>query len=637
MNPEQMTIPALFEDSVRKYGELPFLMQKTSHAYESITYQQVRKSVYEFAAGLMSLGIGKGDRVALLSEGRNEWIISELSILYSGAVNVPLSIKLNESTELPFRLTHSEARLLIVSGRHSARIARIRNQLPLLELIIVLDDNELVADTLTFKEVINKGRHWLAQHPGVVEKSWQSLSGSDSANICYTSGTTSDPKGIILTHRNYTANVEQSMSLMEVPSWYTTLLILPWDHAFAHTAGIFTMMKAGGSIAAVQAGKSQLESVKNIPQNIKEIKPVFLLSAPSLAKNFRKNIETGIQNKGTFIRIFFQTGVKISMAYSGNGFDKGKSWRMLWFPFHWLFDKLIYRRIREPFGGRLKFFIGGAALLDLELQKFFYAIGIPMFQGYGLSEASPVIACNSEKKHKLGSSGYLVSNLRLKICDEDGNPLPVGQKGEIVIKGENVMAGYWKNQKATEETIRDGWLHTGDLGYMDHDGFLYVLGRFKSLLISDDGEKYSPESIEEALINHSKIIEQCMLFNNQNAYTTALIVLNRQLVKAWIADKRNKMNPEDSYRHILSMVDATIAQFRKGGKYENMFPHRWLPSAFAILDQPFTEENQMLNSTMKMVRGKITAKYSDRIEDMYTAKGKNIYNETNVEMVKRMG
>lgn len=634
MKSDQITIPALFEDSVSKFGDHIFLRQKVSDHYEGSTYLEIRKQVYDFGAGLMSLGIQKGDRIALLSEGRNEWVISELGVLYAGAINVPLSVRLNETTELPFRLAHSEARMLIVSGRQAGRILNSWLNLPLLEKIIILDNEPEFPEVLTFDQVIEKGREYHSIHPGDFNLRWQSIVGSDYANICYTSGTTADPKGIILTHRNYTANVEQAMSLMDIPSWFSTLLFLPWDHAFAHTAGIYTLMKAGGSLAAVQSGRSQLEFLKNIPVNIKETKPSFLLTAPAISKNFRKNIESGISAKGKVTRFLFKVGLKISYQYHGIGFDKGKNWRLLLKPLHQFFDLMIYRKIRESFGGSLKFCIGGAALLDIELQKFFYAIGIPVFQGYGLSEASPIIASNSEKTHKLGSSGYLVSDLKLKICDEDGNTLPTGQKGEIVIKGENVMAGYWKNSKATEETIKEGWLHTGDMGYLDMDGFLYVLGRFKSLLISDDGEKYSPEGVEEALINHSKLIDQCMLYNNQNAYTVCLIVVNRLAVKSLLLDRKFSSSTVEGAKHVIDLLNADIAQFRKGGKYEQMFPHRWIPSTFAILDQPFTDENRMINSTSKMVRGKIVDHYRERIDFLYTPQGKVIYNDLNINALR---
>jgi long-chain acyl-CoA synthetase len=236
----------------------------------------------------------------------------------------------------------------------------------------------------------------------------------------------------------------------------------------------------------------------------------------------------------------------------------------------------------------------------------------------------------------MGSSGTLVNNMALKICDADGKELLLGEKGEIVIKGDNVMVGYWANPEATQETIKDGWLYTGDLGYMDKDGFLYVLGRFKSLLIADDGEKYSPEGIEEDLVQHSKYIEQCMLYNNQNAYTSALIYPNAQMLKNWLADRNIAPDAENAPGEVLKLIASQINQFLAGGKLQNHFPHRWLPTTFAVIDEGFTEENQLLNSLFKMVRPKVTVLYEDRLSFMNTPLGKNIFNDLNIKTVKNI-
>jgi long-chain acyl-CoA synthetase len=631
------TIIELFEESVRKYGNNILMLEKKHSEYEGTTYSDIRKSVIEFSAGLMSLGIERGDRVALLSEGRNEWVISELAILYAGAINIPLSVKLGDASEIRFRMGHSGARFIIISGSHAHKIRELKNELPDLEKVILLDRMDKTEPGYTsYGEVCDRGKAFLEKSSDEFNNRWRSVKGDDYANICYTSGTTADPKGIILSHRNYTANVEQARSLMDVPEWYTTLLILPWDHAFAHTAGIYTLIASGASLASIQAGKTPLETLKNIPQNIREIKPVFLLSVPALAKNFRKNIENGVKQKGKFLKQVFDTGLKIAYVYNGNGWNRGKGARNLLKPLASVFDSLIFSKIRENFGGRLKFFIGGGALLDIELQRFFYALGIPMFQGYGLSEASPIISSNSEARHKLGSSGYLVANLEIRICDENKSELPAGEKGEIVIRGENVMKGYWRNKEATESAIIDGWLYTGDLGYMDNDGFLYVLGRFKSLLISDDGEKYSPEGIEEAITEQSQYIDQCMLYNNQNAYTIALVVPNREALKRWLRAKNLKPGTSEGQEAILRLVESELNEYRTGRKFEKMFPQRWLPASVGILDEGFTEDNHLLNSTMKIVRGRITEKYHDLIDFLYTTGSKDISNARNREAVNKL-
>lgn len=631
------TIIGLFEESVKKYGTNPLMLEKHKDQYESTSYNEIRQSVIEFAAGLMSLGVVKGDRIALLSEGRNDWVISELAVLYTGAINIPLSVKLGDASEINFRLSHSGSRIIIISGGQAHKIKTLKNELPGLEKVILLDKpEEMDEKDILYEDVCETGKNFLAKNSEKFEKTWKSIKGDDYANICYTSGTTADPKGIILSHRNYTANIEQARSLMDVPEWYTTLLILPWDHAFAHTAGIYTLIASGASMASVQVGKTPMETLKNIPQNIKDIRPVFLLSVPALAKNFRKNIENGVRQKGKIAKKLFDAGLSVAYAYNGTGWDKGKGLRILLKPLVKMFDKILFSKVRDNFGGRLKFFIGGGALLDIELQRFFYALGIPMFQGYGLSEASPIISSNSEIKHKLGSSGYLVSDLELRICDEDKNALPVGEKGEIVIKGENVMKGYWKNQEATESTIVDGWLYTGDMGYMDNDGFLYVLGRFKSLLISDDGEKYSPEGIEEAFTGQSDYIDQCMLYNNQNPYTVALIVPNKESLKRWLIEKNLKPESKEGQIAMLKLIELELNEYRIGRKYEKMFPQRWLPASIGVLDEAFTENNHLLNSTLKIVRGKITEKYQDRINYLYTLESKDICNQKNMEAINSL-
>ncbi|MCK5462470.1 MAG: AMP-binding protein, partial [Bacteroidales bacterium] len=464
------TLNSLFNDSVEKYKDNVCLLENQGKRYEPATYQEARNEVHRFAAGLLSLGIRKGDRLALLSEGRNKWLYSEMGILYTGAVNVPLSTRLEESSEIKFRLEHSGSRMLVISGRESHKITSLKKEIDSLEKVIYLDPRDSYEeDELFFDDVCKMGDEYLKENAAEFEKRWKSIREDDYANICYTSGTTADPKGIILSHRNYTANVEQSRSTMAVPEWYTTLLYLPWDHAFAHTAGLYTIISAGATLASVQLAKTQTEAIKNFPKNIKQVRPTFMFSVPAIAKNFKKNIEAGIREKGPVIEKLFNHAMKVAKLYNGIGWDKGKGLSFLLKPYIWLFDKIIFKKVREGFGGRMIFFVGGAALLDLELQKFFYAIGIPMYQGYGLTEAAPVICANAAHRHKLGSSGIIVSNLEVKICDEDGKEVPRGEKGEIVVKGENVMKGYWKNEEATREALKNGWLFTGDMGYMDKD------------------------------------------------------------------------------------------------------------------------------------------------------------------------
>ncbi len=630
------TIIELLENSSQKYANNPYILEKKTDRYEALTYRETKDQVYQAAAGLLAMGLKKGDRVALISESRTDWVISELGILHAGAICVPLSILLKEGADLKFRLEHSETRWVFVSGSQLNKIKSIKNELKNLEKLILLDQQESYAkDEIYLGEIKKMGEEYLKNNYDKFLEIINSAGPDDYVNICYTSGTTSDPKAIILSHRNYTANIEQTLTLMDVPEWWTTLLILPWDHSFAHTVGIYIMMAVGASFAAVQ-GKSYIDGLKNIPGNIKEIKPVFILSAPTLAKSLRKGIEKGIMDKGATVQKLFNHAMKIAYQYNGIGWDSGKGFKIFLKPLYKLYDIILFRKIRESFGGRLQFFFGGAALLDIELQRFFYAIGIPMFQGYGLSEASPVISGNTQRKHKLGSSGIVVKMLELKICNEDGIELPVGEKGEIVVRGENVMKGYWKNERATTETIRDGWLFTGDMGYVDKEGFLYVLGRFKSLLISDDGEKYSPEGIEETIADRSQFIDQLMLYNNQNKYTSALLVPNREALTRWAKSNNVSLTESKGIEAVLNEIESVINQYKQGGIYDDLFPSRWLPAAIAILDEPFSSDNKLLNSLGKLVRSKVVERYKNKIDYLYTPEAKNIVNPGNIEAIKKV-
>ena len=632
------TIIDLFEQSVAKFGQKEFLLEKHNGKFEPTSYNATKIEALRIGAGLAALGIERGDRVSILAEGCNNWIISELGLLYAGAISVPLSIKLEEANDLLFRLKHSDAKLIFVSKHQLRKIRSIVAELNDLRHIVVWGEVEggLNEGEISLEDLKELGDKYLATNRESFEAIGTSLQNDDIATITYTSGTTADPQGVVLTHRNYTANVEQALSVVTIPSDWRTLIILPLDHCFAHVVGFYIMIACGASVATTEVGRTPMETLKNIPINIKEVRPHFLLSVPALAKNFRKNIETSIRKKGKTTERLFNLALKTSYLYQADGFSKGKGLRCLLKPAVALFDKILYSKVREAFGGDLQFFIGGGALLDSELQRFFYAIGIPMYQGYGLSEATPVISTNAPTKgnHRFGSSGRLVKPMDIKILDDEGRELGVGQKGEIVIKGENVMAGYWKNPDSTADTVRDGWLHTGDMGYMSADNFLYVLGRFKSLLISSDGEKYSPEGMEEAIVDKSPFIDQVIVYNNQCPYTIALVVGSKDALNRRLDEEQ--LSGDARYVRAAEILGGEVAKYRTGGIYGDEFPDRWVPAVVALADEAFTEQNGLVNSTMKVVRNKVEKYFGEAIAYAYTPEGKSISNERNLAALKKL-
>ena len=638
---ERPTIIDFVEKNTRQFADHVYLREKVDGKWKEITQEQTRNEAYRIGAGLISLGLQKGDKIALLSESRAMWILAEIGALYAGAVDVPLSVNLGEGKDLVFRINHSDSKWILVSGNHLPRIRAILPECPNVEKVIVFDDTAFDFDKLDEKEIrmseIQKmGDAFLKAHMDEFTARFKSIGPDDYANISYTSGTTADPKGILLTHRNYTANVAQGNSVISIGPDSTMLIILPLDHCFAHVAGMYTMMGYAGSIAFVPIGKNALATLRNVPAAIAETRPHVMLSVPALARNFKKNIESGIKKQGPKVEKLFNFAVQNAIKYNKEYYNRGTGgtfWRK---PLVDLFDKILFKKVRESFGGRMQFFVGGGALLDIELQRFFCAVGMPMFQGYGLTEATPIICANSAGHARFGSSGRLVKPMDIVILDAEGKEVPHGTRGEIVIRGENVMAGYWKNPKATADTVIDGWLHTGDMGYIcpEDPEFLYVVGRFKSLLISSDGEKYSPEGFEDNLTEASPYVNACVLHNNQKPFCVALVVPDKAALKEAVEKKGLDAASEEGRKAMLDLIQAEVDSYKKGGKHEGMFPERWLPTSIGICDEEFTIANKMMNSTMKIVRGKVEEHYASLLDYLYTPEGKNIVNPRNLKALE---
>lgn len=618
---KRTTIIDFVNEYVDKYQNETYLREKVNGVWTETSFIKTRDEARLIAAGFMSLGLNKGDKVSLLAEARPMWVIAEFGILFAGGVDVPLSYKLESDYDLTFRINHSDSRFIVASEMEIEKVRRVIAQCPAIEKVIVMDDIPLQEGEIYLKDVREAGVKFIEEHPGELEARMASVGPDDYANISYTSGTTADPKGILLTHRNYTANVAQGASVINIDRGDIMLIILPMDHCFAHVAGLYTMMSYGGSIATVP-GKTPQAQLRNILPTMKEIKPQVMLTVPAISRSFKKAIENGVKAKGKTTEKLYNIALKNARAYYKDYYNQGGAqfWRK---PFVKLFDKIIFSKIRETFGGKMKFCVGGGALLDIELQRYFCAIGMPTFQGYGLSEATPIICSNAPGFARFGSSGRIVSPMECTIRDDENRILPNGQTGEIVIKGENVMAGYWKNPEATAETIVDGWLHTGDRGYIckEDPRYLYVTGRFKSLLISSDGEKYSPEGYEDNLAVVSKYIDNVILHNNQSPYTIVLVVPNKEVLRA--------AAPGDKEAQ-LRLIQADVDSYRKGGIRAGQFPEKWLPTAIVVCEEPFTEKNGLVNSTGKVVRGKVEKHFEKRIEYAYTPEGKQLINPQNL-------
>jgi len=624
------------------YANDPYLSTKGDKGWVRTSFSEAKIKARFLASAFLELGLKPGYKVAILSEAKSDWIISEFAALYSGGISVPLSIKLLPE-EVPFRVNHSGAELFIISENTLEKVISQWDKYENRNLRLVLLDKPSAKITaqctahhfdeseLLFVDDLYKiGEEQLVKNTETLNKIENETDERNIVTISYTSGTTGNPKGIMLTHLNYYSNSHAAVATFQIKEKISTLLILPTDHSFAHTVGIYTALVKGLSLHFVDARGGGLNALKNIPQNLVEAKSNFLLTVPALTSNFIEKFKEGIKAKGPFVEGIFNRGIEAAIKRNGDGFNKPGVMVQLstWFN-QFLAEKLIFKKLRLVFGSEIEFLVGGGALLDIKQQQFYKAIGIPVYQGYGLTEATPIISTNTPYYHKMGTSGKVLEGIRCKICDDEGRDLAQGQKGEILIQGDNVMKGYYKNESATAETLKNGWLHTGDLGYLDQDGFLVVVGRAKALLISEDGEKYSPEEIEEAITSNSACIQQIMIYNDHEKYTTALLSLNKNAVEELI-----KTEGISNYSELNKSIKDQMLLFAKQTEFKDKFPGKWIPSNFQIIADEFSEDNKMINSTLKMVRHKITETYKPRLDLMYGNNAQQNALDENVKVLR---
>ena len=637
------TVIELLHEGARKFGDMPYLGGKDGADWRIHSYTEVDRLSLAFAAALMERGFKKGENISIISEGRPSWVIGEYGILKAGCTSVPLSTKLS-GDEIVFRLDHSESRAILVSENNFQKVADVLgriNQKPLvicisgktnhLKDMIAKADLQEGKDILFYDDLITEGEKLLsgkdyADKLAEVEKG---ILTDDTVTICYTSGTTGNPKGIMLTHRNYLHNAMMAAEVVEVKRGWKSLIMLPLDHSFAHTVGIYIFAYKGLAMYFVDAQGGPVATMRNLPKNLKEVNSDLLLTVPALSGNFMKKMIQGVSEKGSFIKGIFDRGVKAGIARSGNGFNKVSLGKRIanWFPWA-LANALVFPKLRSTFGTDIKFCIGGGALLEIKQQEFFNAIGVPIFQGYGLTENSPIICANSMARHKFGTSGNIIPTLDVRIMKDDTTQCKTGEIGQIVTRGGSVMKGYYKNPEATAETLRDGWLWSGDLGYIDADNFLVVTGREKALLISADGEKYSPETIEEAIINTSGFIDQVMAYNEQNKFTSVLVTLQAETLRTAAREKGITGSSDDDADRIIDLIREDLACFKDHPDYSHI-PSQWRPASFVIIPNAFDESSGLINSTLKLVRHKVRDFYKDRIAEVYSGGAADPHNESN--------
>ncbi|MCW8849024.1 MAG: long-chain fatty acid--CoA ligase, partial [Melioribacteraceae bacterium] len=475
------TIPQMFDGVTKTYGSnKTYLKHKVDGKYVDVTYQAVRDITENLALGLASLGVKREDKVAIIAENRPEWYYSDLAILSLGAIDVPI-YPISTSDSIEYMLNNSEAVGVIVSTKFQLnKVDKIKSKCKHLKFIINISNDNTEGDSgvYTFNEALKMGENYKKEHSNHLMNQIELTREDDICTIIYTSGTTGEPKGVTLTHKNILSNVKAACEVVHVTDKDTFLSFLPLSHIFERMAGYYLAFSCGSTVAFA-------EGIEKVATNMGEIKPTVMTGVPRLFERMYNKIRRNVENQPEKKQKIFNWGIAVGQEYA----DLKRSDESIPLTLkakHKLADKLVFAKLRAVTGGNLRFFISGGAALARELGVFFEAVGILVLEGYGLTESSPVITVNRENDYKFGSVGKPVPGVEVKIAKD----------GEILAHGPNIMKGYYKKKKETSEMIKDGWLHTGDIGVFDAEGFLIITDRKKSLFKTSGGKYVAPTPIE---------------------------------------------------------------------------------------------------------------------------------------------
>ena len=597
---EFKTIPELYTFLTEDYGIKKggyAIQRKVDNVYKGITYKELKEETDLFAYGLTELGLKKNDCVALISENRPEWVYSDFAMQMLGIINVPLYPSLT-SDSIEYILNDSEAKAIIVStGFQLNKVLKIIKNCKHLKQIIIFnehEDGEGKTNILTFKQIQEKGKNNKKKYPELLKKTANEIKENDVCTIIYTSGTTGEPKGVILTHRNIISNVNAALEIFPITKDDIFLSFLPLCHIFERMAGYYTAFAAGCTIYYA-------ESIEKVATNLQEAKPTLMTSVPRLFERIQSRIIKNVESQSvTKQKIFYwalDTGKKFVAA------KKKGSVPFTLVAKHRVADKLVFKKLRERTGGRLRFFISGGAALSKELGEFFEAVGRQIVEGYGLTESSPVIAANKPDDYKFGTVGKPLPGVEIKIASD----------GEILARGPNIMQGYFKKKKETEETIVNGWLHTGDIGVFDTDGFLMITDRKKHLFKTSAGKYIAPTPIENIFLS-SKYIDQFVLIGDRRMFLSALIVPDYEALKEYADAHKITYSSESDLTNndqVYKLIEDDMAKLQKKlANYERV-------RKFALLDKPFTIETGEITPSLKIKRKVVEKKYNYLIEQMY--------------------
>jgi long-chain acyl-CoA synthetase len=591
------TLTKLFFEACEQYDKPDALKFKANGTWHPISHRTVLERVRRAALGLHEIGVRPGDRLGLLSENRPEWAIADYACLTACVADVPIYPNTTADQAAYILRDSGSVAIFVSTAEQAAKIAQVRKQLPALRHVIGFDAQRHAGVDLTLAELEARGA--AAETPDRVasyRKSADTVKPSDIATLIYTSGTTGDPKGVMLTHDNIFSNVRASRAVVPFAGEDICLSFLPLSHIFERMAGHYMMLDTGTTIAYA-------ESLEKVRDNLPEVRPTLVLSVPRLyEKMYAAVLEKALA--GSFVKkqIFFWAR-RVADRWANMKLSGVTPTGLLAVQYA-IAQKLVFSKLKARTGGRLRYFVSGGAPLAPEINKFFYAAGLVILEGYGLTETSPVIAVNSPSDFKIGSVGKPVAGVEVMIAAD----------GEILTRGPHVMKGYYNKPEATAEAIdQDGWFHTGDIGEIDANGFLRITDRKKDIIVTAAGKNIAPQPIE-GLVKQNKFVTEAVMIGDRRKYPVVLVVPNWDNLEKWARHTeltwtsraellRNPAVKEKMEREVLGELH-NLARFE-------------MPKRVGLLEHEFTVERGELTPTLKVKRRVVDKSYKSLIDTLY--------------------
>ena len=589
------TIVDLFEEAVTRKSRPDALLVKREGDFQPLSSADVRGQVQGVVAGLKNLGVEAGDRIALLSENRPEWLVSDIAILSAGAMNVPVYPTL-PSNQIEGLLNDAGVKVAILStSEQLEKIREIRSKVPNLQTLVVMDLEEPESDSLrSFNGLVDQGRQAWQQDPSEYLMVRQGIGPQDVATIIYTSGTTGPPKGVMLTHANIVANVLELSRVLDFDHKDRVLSLLPLSHIFERVAH-YLMFYCGVSIAYA-------ESIEKVPLNMQEVRPTVVACVPRFFEKLHARVMESRQLSSGLKRTLSDWAFGVGERHTrhvlqGTTPPPGLAIQ------RWLASKIVFAKLQQRLGGRLRFFISGGAPLDSSLAEFFLSAGILILEGYGLTETSPVIAVNLQNRFRFGTVGPPLPGLEVRIAED----------GEVLTRGPSVMLGYYNRPEETREVIKEGWFHTGDIGHLDPDGFLKITDRKKDLIVTAGGKNVAPQPIER-LLKASPALLNAVVLGDKRPWLCALVVPDPEAITS---HARERGLSSGSYGELLQ--SSPIREFLMDAVEESTAGLASFEKVRKVIpvEKDFTIEDGELTPTLKVKRRVVEKRFKNQIEALY--------------------